>query len=57
MDMMCGKIVDIVEGCIWYTYKGDEITWDGSNYISLLSGGEFKTLEDMDKFWYDYFHS
>jgi hypothetical protein len=50
-----GKITEIIGGCIWYVYKGDEITWTGTEYLSLLCEGYFKTLEEMDVFWADYF--
>ena len=49
MDIKSGIITDIGANCIWYTYNGDEVTWNGSMYISLLSCGEFKTLDDLDK--------
>ena len=57
MDIKSGIITDIVGGCIWYTYKGDEICWNGSMYISLCCEGSFKTLDEMDKFWHEYFKS
>lgn len=44
-------ITQIFDGLIWYDYKGDEITWTGSVYYSLLSGGSFMTLQEMDDFW------
>lgn len=40
---------------IWYTYKGDEIAWDGVGYISLCSEVDFSSLNEMDTFWNDYF--
>ena len=46
-----GEITKILAPVIWYEYKGDEICWDGENYISLLSGGAFKSLEEIDDFW------
>jgi hypothetical protein len=48
-------ITQISRGVIWYTYKGDEICWNGKKYISLLCEGEFSSLEELDKFWEDYF--
>lgn len=39
---------------IWYSYNGDEICWNGAQYISLLCEGGFNTLEEMDRFWEDY---
>lgn len=50
-------ITQICDSVIWYTYKGDEIAWDGKQYISLLSEGCFDTLEDLDKFWEDFTNS
>lgn len=41
----------IFSDMIWYEYKGDEIAWTGSVYYSLLTGGSFMTLEEMDEFW------
>jgi hypothetical protein len=47
-------ITQILNGVIWYSYKGDEIAWNGYRYISLLCEGEFDTLNDLDLFWEDY---
>jgi hypothetical protein len=47
-------ITQICNNVIWYDYKGDEICWNGKEYVSLLSCGAFKTLEDMDTFWKEY---
>ena len=47
-------IIKILNGLIWYTYKGDEIAWNGKKYLSICAEGAFDTLEDMDKFWEDY---
>ena len=44
-------ITMIFDNKIWYEYKGDEIAWTGSVYYSLLSGGSFMTLKEMDDFW------
>ena len=44
-------ITGISDKMIWYEYKGDEICWTGSVYYSLLSGGSFMTLQEMDEFW------
>ena len=43
-------ITQIFNEMIWYEYKGDEIAWTGSVYYSLLSGGSFMTLQEMDEF-------
>lgn len=45
----------IFDNKIWYEYKGDEIAWTGSVYYSLLSGGSFMTLQEMDDFWSNYY--
>lgn len=50
-------ITQITNDLIWYEYNGDEIAWNGSQYISLLTCGEFDTLEQMDEFWEDYWKS
>ena len=50
-------ITNIGKNVIWSEYKGDEIAWNGEKYISLLSEGSFDTLEDIDKFWEDYFQA
>jgi hypothetical protein len=34
----------------------NEIAWNGKDYLSLSCLGEFPTLEDMDRFWADYFN-
>lgn len=47
-------ITDICNNLIWYQYKGDEVAWDGEHYISLLSGGSFTSLEELDDFWNSY---
>lgn len=39
---------------IWYTYKGDEIAWNGKQYLSLGAEDAFDTLEEIDKFWDEY---
>ena len=44
----------IFNDMVWYNYKGDEIAWTGSVYYSLLSGGSFMTLQEMDEFWKDF---
>ena len=44
-------ITMIFNDMVWYEYKGDEIAWTGSTYYSLLSGGYFMTLQEMDEFW------
>lgn len=44
----------ILEPVIWYTYKGDEICWNGYEYISLCTEGGFYSLEAMDRFWEEY---
>lgn len=47
----------ILEPVIWYIYnESDEICWDGKQYTSLLSGGSFDTLEELDNFWKDFGH-
>lgn len=50
-------VTQIIPPVIWYSYKGDEICWTGEHYTSLTCGGSFKTLEDMDKFWEEYFEA
>jgi hypothetical protein len=50
--MMITKISDSI---IWYDYKGDEIGWNGSSYLSLNCCGSFKTLKELDDFWDGYF--
>ena len=57
MEYENGKITHIKQPLIWYAYKGDEITWDGKRYLSLLSEGYFSSLEEMDEFWDDYFNA
>ena len=47
-------ITMIFNDMIWYKYKGDEIAWTGSVYYSLLSGGSFMTLQEMDEFWKEF---
>lgn len=47
--------IDLKNGVIWYAYKGDEIAWNGTCYLSKCSLGTFKTLDDMDNFWENYF--
>ncbi|MFZ2992586.1 MAG: hypothetical protein WA061_02610 [Microgenomates group bacterium] len=47
----------IQNGLIWYDYKGDEIAWNGKQYFSVCADGGFDTIEEMDKFWEDYFSS
>ena len=49
-------ITMILNGVIWYTYKGDEICWNGKKYISLICEGEFDSLEEMDQFWNEYWY-
>jgi len=49
-------ITCILNDLIWYDYKGDEIAWNGKQYISLCCEGVFDTLGEMDRFWEDYFH-
>lgn len=44
----------IQEPVIWFSYNGDEVCWNGTDYISLLSGGAFSSLDDVDEFWKDY---
>jgi len=46
--------VPSLNGLIWYEYKGDEIAWNGKQYLSIGADGAFDTLEQMDKFWDDY---
>jgi len=48
-------ITDIGKDIIWFEYKGDELAWNGKVYLSLVSLGEFKTLEEVDLFWEGYF--
>lgn len=50
-------ITQILEPVIWFDYKGDEICWNGNKFISLLCEGEFDSLEEMDKFWEDYWNA
>lgn len=50
-------IIDINNEVIWFSYKGDEICWNGKKYVSLLCEGEFDSLEEMDGFWVDYFNA
>ena len=50
-----GVITSIGSNVIWFAYKGDEICWNGNKYISLLSEGEFDTLDEMDLFWRGFF--
>lgn len=47
-------ITKIGNGLIWYTYKGDEIAWNGEVYLSLLSEGSFSSIREMDEFWESY---
>jgi hypothetical protein len=47
-------ITKIYNNLIWFEYKGDEIAWDGNNYISLGCEGSFPSLEEMDSFWEEY---
>ncbi len=46
----------ISEPVIWFEYKGDEVCWNGKKYMSLCCMGLFDSLEDMDRFWKDYFN-
>lgn len=48
-------ITCILAPVIWYDYKGDEVCWNGKEYVSLLSEGGFDSLEELDEFWEDYF--
>lgn len=48
-------ITSILNNIVWYDYKGDEIGWNGNNYLSLGCCGTFKTLKEMDDFWEGYF--
>jgi hypothetical protein len=50
-------ITVVSRNLIWYEYKGDEIAWDGTGFISLLSEGIFDTLESMDEFWKSYWEA
>jgi hypothetical protein len=45
----------ILQPVIWYEYKGDEICWNGEKFVSFCCEGEFDSLEEIDKFWEDYF--
>ncbi len=47
-------VTQIIPPVVWYSYNDDEICWNGEHYISLVCGGFFKTIEDMDKFWKEY---
>lgn len=47
-------ITDIFPPVIWYEYKGEEICWNGKQYLSVSCCGSFDTLEDLDKFWEGY---
>lgn len=47
-------ITQILEPVIWYDYKGDEIAWDGEQYLSICCEGAFPSLDEMDAFWEDY---
>lgn len=44
----------IYNDVIWFEYKGDEVAWNGKQYISICTCGGYDTLEDLDKFWDDY---
>lgn len=45
----------IYNNLIWYEYKGDEIAWTGSVYVSVATGGgSFMSLQEMDDFWLEY---
>lgn len=48
-------ITCILAPVIWYDYKGDEICWNGEQYVSLGCEGGFNSLELLDEFWEDYF--
>jgi hypothetical protein len=48
-------ITSILNNMIWFEYKGDEVAWNGEKYLSLGFEGYFDTLEQLDKFWEDYF--
>lgn len=52
-----GTITEILNNVIWFTYKGDEIAWTGHGYVSLACEGSFNSLEEMDKFWEDYYEA
>ena len=43
-------------GLIWYEYNGDEIAWDGHQYLSICAESAFNTIEEIDKFLKDYFN-
>lgn len=45
----------ILNEMIWFEHKGDEVAWNGKKYLSLGFEGCFDTLEQLDKFWEDYF--
>jgi len=47
-------ITMIKNNLIWYEYKGDEIAWNGKQYLSLLVGAGFDTLKEMDLFWEEF---
>lgn len=47
-------ITEIGNSVIWYEHDGDEIAWNGKQYLSMGCQGAFDTLEDLDKFWEEY---
>jgi hypothetical protein len=55
MEQFLQMITSIANDVIWYTYKGDEVCWNGKQYISLLSEGGFNSLDEIDKFWEDFY--
>lgn len=50
-------ITQIHAPVIWFDFMGDEVCWNGSKYLSLLSGGSFASLEEVESFWKDYYNA
>ena len=46
---------------IWWYHKGDEVLWiypwrrRGYKYVSLMCEGCFQSIDELDKFWDEYF--
>lgn len=47
-------ITKIAPPVIWFEYEGDEVGWNGKQYISLMCLGSFNSLEELDEFWEDF---
>jgi hypothetical protein len=49
-------ITHIGNNLIWYKYDGDEIAWNGEAYLSTsFFLQSFASLEELGRFWNDYF--